>query len=222
VVIDFPKNIQQQKAQPRLAQGTHLRGYNPRRRRDDIVLNEIIGLIEKAERPVLYCGGGVITGHASQELREFVEATQIPHHHHYHGRGRFSGNTPAFTSLAGHARDCLRELGRQRRVSNPVRKRPTCPSSSTTARISCWRLACASMIASHRQSGEVLRTRTPSPHRHRPFRATQKQAGATADRERHQIRLARLNEMIKKRPIQKKFRFLATNKSRWKTKGPLR
>ena len=39
---------------------------------------DILGLIEKAERPVLYCGGGVISGNASEELRRFVEATQIP------------------------------------------------------------------------------------------------------------------------------------------------
>src|SRR5438046_4635941 len=78
VVIDFPKNIQQQKAQPVWLKETNLRGYNPRKRADDIVLNEIIGLIEKSERPVLYCGGGIITGNASEELRQFVEATQIP------------------------------------------------------------------------------------------------------------------------------------------------
>jgi acetolactate synthase I/II/III large subunit len=35
-------------------------------------------LIEKAERPVLYCGGGIITANASEELRRFVEVTQIP------------------------------------------------------------------------------------------------------------------------------------------------
>ena len=45
---------------------------------DDLALNEIIGLIEKAERPVLYCGGGIITANASRELVQFAEATQIP------------------------------------------------------------------------------------------------------------------------------------------------
>src|SRR5438876_2982015 len=78
VVIDFPKNIQQQKAQPVWLKEPNLRGYNPKKRANDIVLSEIIGLIEKAERPVLYCGGGIITGNASAELRQFVEATQIP------------------------------------------------------------------------------------------------------------------------------------------------
>src|SRR6187549_2941601 len=78
VVIDFPKNIQQQKAQPVWPKEINLRGYHPDKRADDLVLNEIIGLIEKAERPLLYCGGGIISGNAAEELRKFAEATQIP------------------------------------------------------------------------------------------------------------------------------------------------
>ena len=78
VLIDVPKNVQQAKAQPVFLKEITLRGYQPDKRADDVVLNEIIGLIEKAERPVLYCGGGIITGEASAELREFVALTQIP------------------------------------------------------------------------------------------------------------------------------------------------
>src|SRR5262245_58931369 len=55
VVIDVPKNVQQQKSQPVFPREIHLRGYNPDRKANDIALNEIIGLIEKSERPVLYC-----------------------------------------------------------------------------------------------------------------------------------------------------------------------
>ena len=83
VVIDFPKNIQQAKTQPvwpvldDVKKG--LPGYTqPDLRADDIALNEIIGLIEKAERPVLYCGGGIITSGAAAELKKFAEATNIP------------------------------------------------------------------------------------------------------------------------------------------------
>ena len=47
-------------------------------RASELELNEIIGLIEKSERPVLYVGGGIISGEASKELREFAEAAQIP------------------------------------------------------------------------------------------------------------------------------------------------
>jgi acetolactate synthase I/II/III large subunit len=83
VVIDVPKNIQQAKTQPvwpTLAQiKKGLPGYTqPDLRADDLALNEIMGLIEKAERPVIYCGGGIISSGAAAELRKFVEATNIP------------------------------------------------------------------------------------------------------------------------------------------------
>jgi acetolactate synthase-1/2/3 large subunit len=78
VIVDVPKNIQQSKTQPVFPREVHFRGYNPERRASDLALNEIIGLIEKSERPVLYCGGGIISGEASAELREFAELCQIP------------------------------------------------------------------------------------------------------------------------------------------------
>ncbi|HAV63151.1 MAG TPA: biosynthetic-type acetolactate synthase large subunit [Verrucomicrobiales bacterium] len=78
VVVDVPKNIQQQRAQPVWPTESSIRGYNPDKKASDIALNEIIGLIEKSERPVLYCGGGVISSDASAALREFAEATGIP------------------------------------------------------------------------------------------------------------------------------------------------
>jgi acetolactate synthase-1/2/3 large subunit len=83
VVIDLPKNVQQTKTQPvwpTLEQvKANLRGYTqPDLRADDLALNEIMGLIEKAERPVLYCGGGIITSGAAAELKKFAEATNIP------------------------------------------------------------------------------------------------------------------------------------------------
>ncbi|HTI99177.1 MAG TPA: biosynthetic-type acetolactate synthase large subunit [Dongiaceae bacterium] len=78
VLIDIPKNIQLGRAQPVFPKTISLPGYNPEPHASDLELNEIIGLIEKSERPVLYCGGGIISSNASEDLREFVELTQIP------------------------------------------------------------------------------------------------------------------------------------------------
>src|SRR4051794_14616475 len=78
VVVDVPKNIQQAKTQPVFPSEVLVRGYDVDRRASDIELNEIIGLIEKSERPLLYVGGGIISGEASEELKKFAEATQIP------------------------------------------------------------------------------------------------------------------------------------------------
>jgi acetolactate synthase-1/2/3 large subunit len=78
VIIDLPKNIQQAKAQPVFPKTVHIRGYNPVKHASDLALNEIVGLIEKSERPVLYVGGGIISGNAHEELRELVRLTGIP------------------------------------------------------------------------------------------------------------------------------------------------
>ena len=78
VLIDLPKNVQQARTQPLFTREVRVRGYNPDRRASELELNEIIGLIEKSERPVLYVGGGIITGNASEELKRFAEAAQIP------------------------------------------------------------------------------------------------------------------------------------------------
>ena len=78
VLIDFPKNIQQARTQPLFPREVKLRGYQSDLRANDIELNEIIGLLEKSERPLFYVGGGIITGNAGEELRRFAEAAQIP------------------------------------------------------------------------------------------------------------------------------------------------
>jgi len=78
VVVDIPKDVQQQMTQPIWPGKVELRGYNPNAKADDVALNEVLGLIEKAEKPVLYVGGGIISSGASKELLEFAELTNIP------------------------------------------------------------------------------------------------------------------------------------------------
>ncbi len=94
VMIDIPKNVQQSRTRPVFPKELHLRGYSPDKRADDVALNEIIGLIEKSERPLLYVGGGIISSNAAGELREFVEATQIPVASTLMGCGAFPEDHP--------------------------------------------------------------------------------------------------------------------------------
>ena len=78
VWIDIPKDVQQGHCKPVFPDKINLRGYNPDKRISDIAVNEIAGLIEKSERPVIYAGGGIISSNASRELIEFAEKTNIP------------------------------------------------------------------------------------------------------------------------------------------------
>ena len=147
MLIDLPKNVQQARTQPVFPKEVHLRGYEPDQRASDLELNEIIGLIEKSERPVLYFGGGIITGNASEELRQFAEATQIPVTTTHHGLRGVSGDAPAVVALAGHARGGLRELGGERRVRTAQEPERPDEDRSRPAPICCWPLACASTTA---------------------------------------------------------------------------
>src|SRR5260370_3741893 len=78
VVIDIPKNIQNQMAQPVFPSELTLREYHMLPKADPVALNEIVGLIKSARKPMIYAGGGIISSDAAGELLEFAERTQIP------------------------------------------------------------------------------------------------------------------------------------------------
>ena len=94
VVVDIPKNIQQARCQPVFPSEVNVRGFNSIPKASDLSLNEIIGLIEKSERPLLYVGGGIISAEASELLTEFARATQIPVTSTIMGCGAFPEDDP--------------------------------------------------------------------------------------------------------------------------------
>ncbi|MFN3294256.1 MAG: acetolactate synthase 3 large subunit [Gemmobacter sp.] len=80
VLIDIPKDVQFAEAvytEPRQARVGH---YQPKLKGDIEAITRMVEMMETAERPIFYTGGGVINSGpgASQLLREFVEATGFP------------------------------------------------------------------------------------------------------------------------------------------------
>jgi acetolactate synthase-1/2/3 large subunit len=78
VLIDIPKDIQQQLAVPNWDVPMKLPGYVSRlpRNPNELHLEQILRLISESKKPVLYVGGGCLN--SSEELRRFVELTGIP------------------------------------------------------------------------------------------------------------------------------------------------
>lgn len=60
-----------------------------------------IALIEKAERPFIYVGGGVILSAASPELGEFVKKVDAPVGDTLMSKGAFNGRDPVYTGMIG-------------------------------------------------------------------------------------------------------------------------
>jgi acetolactate synthase-1/2/3 large subunit len=78
VLIDIPKDVQQARFQPVFPTSIELCGYTLPPKAADEKLREVLNLISKAERPVLYVGGGIISAEAHAELLRFAELTNIP------------------------------------------------------------------------------------------------------------------------------------------------
>ncbi|XP_052176200.1 acetolactate synthase 1, chloroplastic [Diospyros lotus] len=78
VLIDIPKDIQQQLVVPRWDQPMSLPGYSSRLPKppSDVQLEQMVRFISESKRPVLYVGGGCLN--SAEELRRFVELTGIP------------------------------------------------------------------------------------------------------------------------------------------------
>ena len=94
VVVDVPKNIQQQKNVPVFPEAIYLPGYPPCPKATSSELEQVIELISKSKRPVLYIGGGIISSNAHQELFKFATKTKIPVATTLMGIGAFPENNP--------------------------------------------------------------------------------------------------------------------------------
>ncbi|MGB0958606.1 MAG: acetolactate synthase 3 large subunit [Halocynthiibacter sp.] len=79
-LVDIPKDVQFAKGTYVGPKQTHTAHYQPQIKGDLAAITELAELIEQAERPVFYTGGGVINSGpaASQLLRELVDATNFP------------------------------------------------------------------------------------------------------------------------------------------------
>lgn len=101
VLVDIPKNVLNQPTQwsePTLA---GLPGYKPTKEGHPKQIRAAIELIESAERPVLYVGGGVINAGASAELAEFAVAVNAPVVTTLMARGAFPDDHPLALGMPG-------------------------------------------------------------------------------------------------------------------------
>ena len=78
VVIDVPKNVQQAKTAAVYPERVSLRAYHPECYATASQLNRLAKLVNEAERPVIYAGGGVIAAGATKDIAQLARRAQIP------------------------------------------------------------------------------------------------------------------------------------------------
>nr|QCQ77642.1 acetolactate synthase [Glebionis coronaria] len=101
VLIDVPKDIQQQLVVPKWDEPMRLPGYLSRMPKtpNEDHLHQIVRLVSEAKKPVLYAGGGCLD--SSEELRRFVELTGIPVTNTLMGLGTFPASDDLSLRMLG-------------------------------------------------------------------------------------------------------------------------
>lgn len=103
VLVDMPKDVQQNKFEVPANIEMNLPGYKPSKHPNakPEQIRQIAAAIKHSKRPVLYCGGGVVNGEASAELRALIEATGIPITMTVMGLGLYPADAPLSLDMLG-------------------------------------------------------------------------------------------------------------------------
>jgi acetolactate synthase-1/2/3 large subunit len=102
VLVDIPRDVLQQKGEFYWGDKVQLRGYRPNGHQPDRKeLEKAAELIERAERPVIISGHGVIISHAYEEVLALAEKTNIPVITTLLGISGFPGTHPLYMGMPG-------------------------------------------------------------------------------------------------------------------------
>ncbi|VAW55362.1 Acetolactate synthase large subunit [hydrothermal vent metagenome] len=101
VVIDIPKDITAEKTAFEYPQEIEMRSYNPTVKGHSGQIKRAVEMIQQAERPMLYTGGGVIIGNGSEQLRTFTRSLGYPITQTLMGLGAFPASDPLSVGMLG-------------------------------------------------------------------------------------------------------------------------
>ena len=122
VLIDVPKDVQQDSAPMEFPDEFSIRGYHPWTDPDVKAVQEAIGMLLESEKPVILAGGGTIISGAFSELQSVAETLCVPVVTTFKGKGAFPENHPLSLGpigMHGHAEanrlmseaDCVLAVG---------------------------------------------------------------------------------------------------------------
>ena len=122
VLVDVPKDVQQETADMKFPELIKVRGYNPIMDADLSQVGKAVEFLVKAERPIIMAGGGVNLSGAFSELQALAELLTSPVVTTFKGKGAFAENHPLAMGpigMHGHAEankiileaDCILAIG---------------------------------------------------------------------------------------------------------------
>ena len=101
VVIDVPKNVQEELTSAQYPERISLRAYHPEHAATTAQVNRLAKYLNEARRPVIYAGGGVIAANAAKDVAALAKRAGIPVATTLIGIGSFDEADPLSLGMAG-------------------------------------------------------------------------------------------------------------------------
>jgi len=101
VVVDIPKDITANLAEFVYPSTVEMRSYNPVTKGHSGQIKKAVKLLLEAERPMVYTGGGVVLGDASELLVKLVQALGLPVTNTLMGLGGYPSTDKQFLGMLG-------------------------------------------------------------------------------------------------------------------------
>mgnify|MGYP000612608590 FL=1 len=101
VLIDVPIDVQKQEFEYKEPGEVSIRGYKPKVKGHIVQIKKVVEAIQKAKKPLICAGGGVILGHAEPVIQEFCEKYSIPVVTTMMGVGSMPKRHPLFFGMLG-------------------------------------------------------------------------------------------------------------------------
>ena len=101
VLVDFPRDIQTAELDFEYPEKVELRGYRPVRTGHPKMVERAAEVINSAQRPLIYGGGGVNAADAQAELVALAERAEIPVTMTLMGKGGFPEDHPLYLGMPG-------------------------------------------------------------------------------------------------------------------------
>ena len=101
VLVDIPKDITAHFCDFDYPETVHLRSYNPVTKGHLGQIKKALKLLTEAKRPMVYSGGGVVLGDASEHLIKLIQSLGLPITSTLLGLGGFPASDPKFLGMLG-------------------------------------------------------------------------------------------------------------------------
>jgi acetolactate synthase-1/2/3 large subunit len=101
VLVDLPKDVQNQLAEFEYPEKVEMRSYKPTNKPHIGQIRKVVKLLKDAKKPLIYSGGGVITSGSHEELTWLGQKLNIPVTSTLMGLGAFPGDDKLFLGMLG-------------------------------------------------------------------------------------------------------------------------